>query len=154
MPTIISEDPLLAHAADLQRQLEETARAHGYCSYTEMQRKLAEEREELEPEQKAVLLKRLAPIAHDAEQHRASLPDIDATGLPAVQDLARSVARLVRVLLFGYTEEEIKELTDRMEAEQAAALESPAAQNKRRQQHEAAIERLAAASHSKPRAAP
>lgn len=139
-------DPDIGKAADLLAQLEQTARGHGFRNFAEMQRRLVEEREEPDPENRFQLLKRLAPALHDADQYakRRTLPAIDASGLVAIQDIIKSVSRLVRVLLVGYTPDEREELADRIKAERALEVDSAMAQSSAETQHQTALGRISA----------
>lgn len=155
------EDPDMAKAVDLQHVLEQTARANGYPSYAEMQRRIVEQGEDLEHEAKYQALKKLAPAQHDADEHlkKRSLPAVDITGLVAIQDMVQSMARLIRILLVGYTDAEREELADRMKAERAIEVDSTVGQRRAIDSHEIALERLAdlAAPHnpdSSPRVLP
>lgn len=139
------EDPDMAKAVDLQHVLEQTARSNGYRSYAEMQRRIVEQGEDLEHEAKYQALKRLAPAHHDANEHlkKRSLPAVDITGLVAIQDMVKSIARLIRILLVGYTDAEREELADRMKAERALEVDSIVGQRRAIDSHEIALERLA-----------
>jgi hypothetical protein len=133
-------------AADLQTLLEQTARGHGFHSFAEMERRLVAEREGLDQESRYQLLKRLAPALHEADEHAQgrTLPEIDASGLVALQDLIKSVARLIRILLLGYTHEEQEELAERMKAERAINADSAMAQSSAEAHHRASLGRVAA----------
>lgn len=139
-------DPNIAKAKNLLEQLEQTAKGHGYRSFSEMQRRLLEDREELNSESRYRLLKQIAPTLHEADGYttKAPLPPADATGLLAIQDIVKSVSRLVRVLLVGYTHDELEELADRMKAERAVEVDSAMAQCSAETNHQAALSRVAA----------
>jgi hypothetical protein len=139
-------DPDVAMAADLQALLEQTARGHGFHSFVEMERRLIAEREELDPENRYQLLKGLAPALHEVDEYgkRRTLPEIDASGLVAIQDLTKSVARLIRVLLLGYSPEEQEELAGRMKAERAIDADSAMGQSSGETDHQASLEWMGA----------
>lgn len=145
-PLVEDPDPFISKAMSLMAQLDQTAKGHGYQSFWEMQRRLGENREELDKEGRYQLLKRIAPALHEAEEYTAKrvLPGADATGLLAIQDLVRSVARLIRVLLVGYTPEEREELADRIRAERAVDVDSAMAQSAAETNHQPALYRVAA----------
>lgn len=131
-------------AADLQLLLEETARAHGYATYTDMERHLAEEGAQLEMEERGEILRRLSRVKHDADEvrERPALPPVDATGLVAISEIARSVARMIRVLLLGYTADEVEELSARMKAERAIEMKSAAGHRGLEIDHQLVLDRL------------
>lgn len=135
---------LTALAASLEKQLDQAARASGFLSYTDMQRHLEAEGERLDKSRRQALLKRLVPLHEDVTQHasKPKLPPVDAAGLVAVADMARSVARLIRILLVGYTADEVEELRSRMAAERTAELDGPASQAQAMQDHETSMARL------------
>lgn len=114
-----AHQPLLARAAELENALERLAAAHGYPSYTAMRQRLAHEGARLNARSRDRLLRDLRRLAPDVERVQQALPATDATGLVAIHDLVKSVARLIRVLLVGYTEEEMHELADRAKAGRA-----------------------------------
>lgn len=135
---------LTALAVSLEKQLDQAARASGFLSYTDMQRNLAAEGEHLDRSRRQALLKRLVPVHEDLTQHasKRKLPPVDAAGLVAIADMARSVARLIRILLVGYTADEVEELTSRMAAERAVELDGPTSQAQSMQDHDTSIARL------------
>jgi hypothetical protein len=142
-------DPAILKAKTLLGQLEQTAKGHGYQSFSEMQRRLVKDREDLNSESRYQLLKKIAPTFHEAEgAARQALPGTDATGLLAIQDVVRSVSRLIRVLLLGYTVEEREELADRMKAERAAEVDSAMARTCAETNHQAALTRITAAAEA------
>jgi DNA integrity scanning protein DisA with diadenylate cyclase activity len=115
----VAYEPLLARAAELENALGRMAAAHGYPSYAHMRQRLAVEGGSLSARSRARLLKDLRRLAPDVEQVQQALPAVDATGLVAVHDLVKSVARLIRVLLVGYTDDEVDELKSRGRAQRA-----------------------------------
>lgn len=143
-PRASERDLDIAKATDLLAQLEQTARGHGYHDFSEMQRRVVEEREKLGPENQYQLLKRIAPALHEADQYvkRRTLPGVDATGLVAIQDMIKSVSRLIRVLLLGYTLEEREELADRIKAERAAEIDSAVGISFGEARHRTALNRI------------
>lgn len=147
---VVDHDPDIFKAKSLLEQLEQTAKGHGYHSFSEMQRRLVEDRDDLNSESRYQLLKRFAPALHEAGGYATKrvLPGVDATGLLAIQEIAKSVARLIRVLLVGYTHEEREELADRMKAERAVEVESAMAQRESEISHHAVLNQMAAMAHA------
>lgn len=120
-----SEQPasLLARAELLEHQLEQLARSNGYSSYAEMRERL-EQGNLPDRKTRARLRQQLRELtAQEASVGGSPTPVVDATGLVAINDIIRSVARLIRILLVGYTEDEVRELLDRKSAAHARALE-------------------------------
>jgi hypothetical protein len=103
----------------LIQEMDAVARASGFHNYAAMQRQLLNEDEafRLEPNARKVLAEHLQPIAEKADRAAKSAgPDADITGLPPIADLQKSVAQLIRVLLFGHTDDEIQYLTAQCES--------------------------------------
>jgi hypothetical protein len=103
----------------LVQEMDAVARASGFPDYAAMQRQLLDEDEafRLEPNARKLLAERLQPIAEKADKAAKSAgPAADITGLPSIADLQKSVARLIRVLLLGHTDEEIEYLNAQRES--------------------------------------
>lgn len=146
---------LSREADQLQASLDEVARAHGYLSYAQMQQRITADLESLDKKSRTNLLKKLLPLSASPAKAASgvALPPADLTGLTPVPDMARSLARLIRVLLLGYTEEELDELSDRIKAVRGQRVEASASD--RDERHHRVIEWIDhAASPSAPKVAP
>lgn len=145
----------LATAADLELQLDQTARACGYRSYLEMENCLTTQRKAVDQERAFQLLKRLAPAHHQAsEQPQRLIAAVDTTGLAALADIHKAVARLIRIILLGYTDDEIGELSSRIKAERAQEVDSAVAQRRAEDDHDATIAHLQEMTRPASKAAP
>lgn len=89
----------------IDEELDDWARAKGYRSHREMAARLEAGEIRLTREQSGRYLKELEPVAHQGAL-AAAKASVDSTGLPEIPDFVRSIARLIRVLLVGYTSEE------------------------------------------------
>jgi hypothetical protein len=89
----------------IDQELDDWARAKGFQSHREMARRLEAGEIRLTRDQSRRYLKELQPVA-DQGALAAAKAAVDSTGLPEVADFVRSIARLIRVLLVGYTSEE------------------------------------------------
>lgn len=96
----------------LEDELDAWARSKGYPSHRAMASQLEDGRAVLPRDQSRRYLRELEPIADRASEAAANAA-VDATGLPPVQDFIRSLARMVRVLLLGYTPEECEFIQNR-----------------------------------------
>lgn len=129
--------------------LKKTIETLEYGTYSDMERVLDEEGAQLEEDERHDLLKRLARAEHGANailKTGPPMPPVDATGLVAIGDIARSVARLIRVILLGYAPDEVEELTARMQAERTASVDSEASGRELESNHQLILDRLDGAS--------
>lgn len=114
--------------ADVDAQLNDWARARGFRSHVDMANKLETRRSKLARAELRSGLDDLKPIADQAAMAAANA-NVDGTGLPQIQDLQKCIARLVRVLLLGYTGEELKFLNERALGIQSFAIASENTKN-------------------------
>lgn len=150
-------DSQLARMQNMRERLDLVARASGYSSYDGMVNRLGSgSAGVLDKSQRFRLLKHLAPALHEMDETvgKRTLPAVDATGLAAINDLHRSLARLIRVLLIGYTPDELDELADRMKAERANLLDGAAQIRRAEASHSDGLARLDAAAALTSRAMP
>jgi hypothetical protein len=89
----------------IDEELDDWARAKGFKSHREMAARLKAGDVRLSRDQSRRYLKELEPVA-DQGALAAARASVDSTGLPEVPDFVKSIARLVRVLLLGYTSDE------------------------------------------------
>jgi hypothetical protein len=89
----------------IDQELDDWARAKGFLSHREMATRLEAGEIRLTRDQSRRYLKELEPVA-DQGALAAAKAAVDSTGLPEVADFVRSIARLIRVLLVGYTSAE------------------------------------------------
>lgn len=89
----------------IDEELDDWARAKGFKSHREMATRLEAGEVRLSRDQSRRYLKELEPVA-DQGALAAAKASVDSTGLPEVPDFVRSIARLIRVLLIGYTSDE------------------------------------------------
>lgn len=102
----------------IESELQAVALSNGYETWQDMQR--AVEAQEIADEEALAL--ELLPIYKktlDVLPERTGAADckLDLAGLPRIDDAARSVARMIRVLLFGYNEDELQFLLERVQDE-------------------------------------
>jgi hypothetical protein len=89
----------------IDEELDDWARAKGFESHREMAARLEAGQVRLSRGQSRRYLKELEPVV-DQGALAAAKASVDSTGLPEVADFVRSIARLIRVLLLGYTSAE------------------------------------------------
>lgn len=146
--SLLLRSPEVKKAEDLQALLEQTARGHGFATFADMERRLVEEGEELEKAESEELVKRLARSKQHIDEYlsKPALPTVDLTGLVALSDMNRTVARIIRVVLLGYTHDELEELSGRMQAERAEQVNGGLASAE--VQHEQTLQLLETAGRS------
>ena len=104
--------------AGIAAQLDAWARSKGFRDHIEMTRLLETGKVRLTKQQAKADLEELRPMVDQAAT-AAAQANVDGTGLPQIQELIKSVARLIRVIvaqLLGldpYTDEEKQFMKDR-----------------------------------------